>query len=81
MAISVTKLNFSYPSSRTQLFEDFSLQFTEGWTCIAGSNGCGKSTLLKLLAGMLQPDGGSISCGTNGIDATVYCAQETAEIP
>lgn len=81
MAISVTKLNFSYPASRTQLFEDFSLQFTEGWTCIAGSNGCGKSTLLKLLAGMLQPDGGSISCGTDGLAAPVYCAQETAEIP
>ena len=77
MSIQITKLNFSYPSSSTNLFEDFSLQISDGWTCIAGSNGCGKSTLLKLIAGILLPDEGKISSGRN----TIYCAQETSEVP
>ncbi len=90
MSIQITKLNFSYPESNANLFEDFSLQIAEGWTCVAGSNGCGKSTLLKLIAGLLVPDGGKILCGNAGAKSgavgaaageTIYCAQETAEPP
>lgn len=32
---------------------------------LLGPNGCGKSTLIKLIAGLLQPDGGSIT--VNGL--------------
>ncbi len=86
MSIQITKLNFSYPSSNSNLFDDFSLQISDGWTCIAGSNGCGKSTLLKLIAGILMPDSGKISIGKNNAPnvldgSVVYCEQETAEIP
>ena len=90
MSIQITKLSFSYPESNANLFEDFSLQIAEGWTCVAGSNGCGKSTLLKLIAGLLVPDGGKILCGNAGAKSgavgpaageTIYCAQETAEPP
>ena len=56
MSLEIQKLYFSYPSSHVTLFEDFSLQFNDGWTCVAGSNGCGKSTLLKLIAGLLKPN-------------------------
>ena len=76
MSIQITKLNFSYPSSSGNLFEDFSLQIGDGWTCIAGSNGCGKSTLLKLIAGLIKADGGKISFEGNA----VYCPQETQEL-
>ncbi|MEH6454130.1 MAG: ATP-binding cassette domain-containing protein, partial [Psychromonas sp.] len=31
---------------------------------MVGRNGCGKSTLLKLLLGQLQPDTGTLKCGT-----------------
>lgn len=82
MLLQIEKLYFSYPSSPANLFEDFSLQFYEGWTCLAGSNGCGKSTLLKLIAGILSPDSGRIFTGpaisNNDI---VYCPQETVQIP
>lgn len=77
MSIQISNLNFSYSSSNSTLFEDFSIQLFDGWTCIAGSNGCGKSTLLKLIGGLIEPDGGKISCDGN----TIYCPQETAEIP
>lgn len=84
MSLQIQKLYFSYPTSHVTLFEDFSLQFYDGWTCVAGSNGCGKSTLLKLIAGLLIPDSGKIS-GDGVNDASdsgiIYCPQETADIP
>ncbi len=82
MSLEIQKLYFSYPSSHVTLFEDFSLQFNDGWTCIAGSNGCGKSTLLKLIAGLLKPDEGRIvSGGQTSSGYVIYCPQETAELP
>ena len=84
MSLQIQKLYFSYPTSHVTLFEDFSLQFYDGWTCVAGSNGCGKSTLLKLIAGILLPDNGKISgAGTGDVSDSeiIYCPQETAEIP
>src|SRR5689334_15602547 len=38
---------------------DWQAQAGECW-CIIGRNGAGKSTLLRALAGMREPDGGSI---------------------
>ena len=82
MSLEIQKLYFSYPSSHITLFENFSLQFNDGWTCIAGSNGCGKSTLLKLIAGLLKPDEGRIvSGGQSTTGCVIYCPQETAEVP
>lgn len=96
MSIKITNLSFSYPSTNVRLFDDLSVQFTEGWTCVAGSNGSGKSTLLHLIAGMLIPDGGKISSGPgttqgnvracdnggSGVTAdAVYCPQECAGMP
>ena len=84
MSLQIQKLYFSYPTSHVTLFEDFSLQFYDGWTCVAGSNGCGKSTLLKLIAGLLIPDSGKISgagIGDTSDNGIIYCPQETAEIP
>ena len=84
MSLQIQKLYFSYPTSHVTLFEDFSLNFYDGWTCVAGSNGCGKSTLLKLIAGLLLPDSGKISgegVGDNSYGQIIYCPQETSDIP
>ena len=84
MPLQIQKLYFSYPTSHVTLFEDFSLNFYDGWTCVAGSNGCGKSTLLKLIAGLLLPDSGKISgdgVGNNLSGQIIYCPQETSDIP
>ena len=75
--LQISNLSFSYPNSQVSLFENFSLQFQENWTVIAGSNGCGKSTLLNLIGGNLTPDDGKIIF--NG--KILYCPQETQEIP
>jgi sn-glycerol 3-phosphate transport system ATP-binding protein len=44
-----------------QLFSNFNLTIESGrLTVILGPSGCGKSTLLRLIAGLEQPDSGSI---------------------
>jgi len=46
------------------IFEDFSLSADSGeFLAVFGPNGCGKSTLLKIIAGLVEPDKGSVSIG------------------
>jgi ATP-binding cassette, subfamily F, member 3 len=56
--------NISYDYSGEELFSgvDISLDSkAQKRIAIVGKNGCGKSTLLQLLAGLLEPNSGSIS--------------------
>jgi len=43
---------------------DFEIKRGERW-CVMGANGAGKTTLLKLVAGVIQPDSGSVKLGAS----------------
>jgi ABC transport system ATP-binding/permease protein len=50
----------------TPVLQDFSTRIMRGDRIgLIGANGTGKTTLLRLLLGDLQPDAGTIRCGTN----------------
>ena len=60
------------------VLEDLSLRVNRGErVALVGPNGVGKSTLLKLIAGIEEPDGGTITFGQNV--AIGYFAQDQAQ--
>jgi ATPase subunit of ABC transporter with duplicated ATPase domains len=58
----ITVSNLSLRFGKRTLFEDVNLKFTQG-NCygVIGANGAGKSTFMKILAGEIDPTGGSVS--------------------
>ena len=64
MLLSAEHISINFGSR--QLLEDVSFYLNEGDKVgIIGINGTGKSTLLKVLAGITEPDGGTISRNPN----------------
>ncbi|MDR3162902.1 MAG: ATP-binding cassette domain-containing protein [Helicobacteraceae bacterium] len=60
--LNIRDLSFGYKDRL--LYEDFSLEVFAGEiVAVVGPSGCGKSTLLELIAGALQPRGGTIEAG------------------
>jgi len=60
--IDINNLQVSYGNVRA--LEGISLKVERNATCaIIGPSGCGKTTLLYTLAGLIQPDGGTICIG------------------
>ncbi|MFY0606036.1 MAG: ABC-F family ATP-binding cassette domain-containing protein [Cyclobacteriaceae bacterium] len=58
--LSVENLAKNYDEK--QLFQELSMGLDQGQkAALVGVNGCGKSTLLKIIAGLEQPDRGSVS--------------------
>jgi ABC-type bacteriocin/lantibiotic exporter with double-glycine peptidase domain len=61
--ICCTNLNFHH-AGRVVLLDDFSLKLPGGKvTVIIGKSGCGKSTLAKVIAGLYQPQSGTVRIG------------------
>ena len=59
--IEIRSLSFGYAPLDPPLIDDFSLTLPPGArVALAGASGSGKSTLGKLIAGLMQPSGGSI---------------------
>ena len=53
--------SFSARGKTVQALDRVSLDVNEGeFVCLVGPSGCGKSTLLNLIAGLEQPDQGSM---------------------
>jgi len=60
--ITIQNVSRSYES--TQALDDVSFSVPEGeFCCVVGPSGCGKTTLLRAIAGLDDPDGGSILVG------------------
>jgi len=58
--ISLTNVNFKYPGSNSNIFNDLNLSITAGkFVAIAGHSGSGKSSLVDLLLGLHEPNSGS----------------------
>ncbi|WP_100752328.1 ABC transporter ATP-binding protein [Vibrio salilacus] len=57
--------NMSYSIENKSIVKDFSFNIMRGdRIALIGPNGCGKSTLLKLLLNTLEPQSGTLHCGT-----------------
>jgi ABC-type multidrug transport system ATPase subunit len=66
-------------SARTDILKNVSLQVRMGRVCcLLGPNGSGKTTLLKILAGLLDPNSGSVTI--NGIDRLKNPREAKAQI-
>lgn len=76
-SLTLHQITFTYEHSSLAIFENLSLEFDKGWSCIVGSNGIGKSTLLKLIANDLVAQSGFIS----GNECVHYCKQSTEYPP
>jgi len=64
-------VSFSYPGAQMPALRNVSLRLRPGQSvALVGHNGSGKTTLVKLLAGLYQPDSGSISY--QGLDLSMW---------
>src|SRR5258708_3927231 len=60
-AVTVEKLNFTYPGTDTPVLTDINFSIDAGQRiAIIGPNGVGKTTLMRCLAGELRPNAGRI---------------------
>jgi len=67
VGIQVENLSYSH-NPDTTLIDGLSLKIDKGKTvALVGATGCGKTTLLHLMAGLIEPCGGSISVGDGGV--------------
>ncbi|KRC66436.1 ABC transporter [Aeromicrobium sp. Root236] len=75
-SLSVNDLSFTWPDG-SPVFSGLDLGLGPGRHGLVGLNGSGKSTLLRLIAGMLTPQGGTISVD----GAVAYLPQDPGAEP
>ena len=66
--IDFDDVNFSYPGSKTRLFDNLDFHIKEGQkVAFAGESGSGKTTIARLLLRFYDPEGGAIKIGGQDI--------------
>ena len=69
-SIEIRDLSFRYTGSPAgkKALDSVSLFVEDGeFLCVVGASGCGKSTLLRVLAGLENPESGSVFLGENKV--------------
>ncbi len=73
MTLALDQVSHRYISDRGDIVHavaQTSLEIPEGeFVCVVGPSGCGKTTVLKMLAGFLQPTGGTVTFQGKAIKA------------
>ena len=78
LVVSVNDIHKSFDDK--VVYDGVDLKFYRGEKiALVGPNGAGKSTLLKMVAGVLQPDSGSITYGTN-VTKTYFAQHQLEEL-
>lgn len=73
--------NLSKSFGKNKVLDNISFQLRQGEVhALMGENGAGKSTFMNILAGLLQPDEGSIELNGNRLDAFNPIAHQKAGI-
>lgn len=79
VSIETESIHYHYPGYKKESLQNINLKISQGEKILlTGSNGAGKSTLLRLLAGLLEPETGSIYVTDNymnRLDEDAYRAQ------
>jgi ABC-type nitrate/sulfonate/bicarbonate transport system ATPase subunit len=71
MLLEVNAINFKYPESVTNVFNDLTFKLTEpGFHSLFGPSGVGKTTLAKMISGIIKEYSGEIS--TKGMSQILY---------
>jgi len=66
VGIEISNLNYGHTQG-AKLLQNFSMKIDAGRTvALVGATGCGKTTLLHLIAGLIEPDSGTISVQKGG---------------
>ncbi|MBL7888365.1 MAG: ABC transporter ATP-binding protein [Bacteroidia bacterium] len=61
LKVEIKNISFAYPGKEQNVLKNISFEFEAGKSyCLTGKNGSGKSTLLHLIAGLYQPQNGSV---------------------
>ena len=71
IAIDHVDLSYKGNTGSIKALEDINFNIFPGeFICVLGQSGCGKSTLLKILAGFIQPTGGTVKLDGKEIKGT-----------